>query len=162
MKKSESQPNFFAKKKLKELENDEKTMYSKGKPLAKTNKTIKPISNGFTKYLDKSTNTGISTSKNINLSGKDINSFNNINYSKFNIKSSQNHKPNTSNSNIRLNKENKDKFYVDIFEDQQSTKQKENKKDYKIDSNNNENKNKIKKAKGSKKKNENRASRTEI
>ena len=161
MKKSESQPNFLAKKKLKELENDERTMYSKGKPLAKTNKTIKPISNGFTKYLDKSTNTGISTSKNINLSGKDINSFNNINYSKFNIKSSQNHKPNTSNSNIRLNKENKDQFYIDIFEDQQSTKRKENKKEFKIGSKNgikkeekneinDENNNKIKKAKGSK------------
>ena len=131
MKNSESQPNFFDKKNLKIFENDDKTMYSKGKSLAKTNKTIKPILNIFTKCLDKTTNTGISTSKNINLNGKDINSFNNNNYSKFNIKSNHNQKSNKSNTNIRLNKENKEKFYGDFQEQKinnQNVKRKENKK----------------------------------
>ena len=141
-KKSVSQSNFFDKNKLKILESDDKMIYSKGKPLAKTNKNFTPVSNIFKKSLNKTTNTGMSTSKNINLNGNQINSFNNINYSKFNIKSSQNKNQNIINSNSRLNKENNQKNYVDYYQDDQKhyqkNKKKENKKTNKIENDDHE------------------------
>ena len=122
-KKSVSQSNFFDKKNLKILEID-KIIYSKGKPLSKTNKNFTPVSNIFKKSLNKTTNTGITTSKNINLNGNQINSFNNINYSKFNIKSNKNQNQKIIDSNMILNKENNKENYADYYQDEPKDPQK--------------------------------------
>ena len=135
MQKSVSQPNFFEKKNLN-MENEEKSIYSKGKLLSKTNKVFTPLSKicKNNTNLDKTSNTGITSTKNYNLNGN-INSSNNnnINYSKFNIKSNKNKNSNIiSNSNIRLKKDNTQKSLVEFFqEEQQNYKNKSSSHNYK-------------------------------
>ena len=136
MNKSNSQPNFFQKKNMNIFQNGDKNMYYKDKPISKTNNNFTPLSNISKNNTNKTPNHNcLSSNKNCCLNNNNINTYNNINNSKFIIKSNQNKKNNISKNNVKSNKENNQKYYIDYYQDEQehflnNKKKEDEKEDY--------------------------------